>query len=252
MKIRYDEQELLNKWKVKQGSLFKINDKHYISCGDACSASDVFNLVRPEQVSVGFFDPPYGINFQSNFRTKTSKFSKIKNDTFVSHDWIPIAERCIENGGAIYVCTHWRVYQEWLSHLCVHFLMKNLIICTKTGGGLGDLKGDYIPNYEMLMFMTKGRHILNGKRCSNVWEWGGKDVNSYLHPTQKPLGIVEKAIQKSSLPGDVVADFFVGSGTTLVACENTQRLARVMDIDPKWLAVSLERFEKLGYKIEEL
>jgi DNA modification methylase len=252
MKTRYDEQEVLEKWKVKEKDIYEICGKHILICGDACNPEHVSLLMSGTLASVGFFDPPYGINFQSNMRTKTKKFSKLKNDTFVSRDWIPIAYEYIKDHGAIYVCTHWKVYQEWLSHLSPTFLMKNLIVLRKSGGGTGDLKGDYIPNHEFLMFMTKGRHILNGKRCSNVWEWGGKDVNSYLHPTQKPVRIVEMALEKSSVTGDYAVDLFSGCGTSIVACENKDRLARAMDIDPVWVSVSLERFERLGYKIKKI
>jgi len=116
------------------------------------------------------------------------------------------------------------------------------------GGGLGDLKGAYIFNHEFIIYATKGRHILNGKRENDVWEVKKDNVSSYLHPTQKPVELGEKIIRKSSDECGVVLIPFAGSGSECVAAINTgrqfigiEREEKYVEIANKRIAEALER-----------
>ena len=89
------------------------------------------------------------------------------------------------------------------------------------GGGIGDLQGNYALNYEMCLYMVKGRHLLNGKREGAVWNIG--KCRQEYHETQKPVEVMEKIIEKSSNVGGIVLDPFAGSATTGIACKNLNR-----------------------------
>ncbi len=187
-------------------------------------------------------DPPYGINFQSNFRK--DRFDKLQNDDVVLEDWLSEAHRVLKDGGAIYTFTRWDVYPQWYSAIEELFKIKNCVIWHKRGGGLGDLKGAYIFNHEFLIFATKGRHILNGKRCSDVWEIQKDAPSKYQHPTQKPIELMQKIIEKSSNVGDTILDPFMGSGSTGIACVNTGRNFIGIELDDKYFEIASNRIEE--------
>ena len=99
--------------------------------------------------------------------------------------------------------------------------VKNILIWEKNNHGSGDLFGDYAPKYEMVLFCSNGDKKLNGGRDSNIIKANRTQNN--LHPTEKPVNLMEYFIEKSSEKNDLVLDTFAGSGSTLVACKNTKR-----------------------------
>ena len=111
-------------------------------------------------------DPPYGINYRSNF--KKVKFNKIQNDNMQQIEYIKKCSDLLNDGKAIYIFCRWDCFNEVIEEVKKHFNVKNCLVWYKKGGGLGDLKGSYIYNHEFIIFATKGRHILNGKRNFRV------------------------------------------------------------------------------------
>ena len=107
---------------------------------------------------------------------------------------------------------------------------------------MGDLSGAYAGQHELIIFAHKGKVLLNGDRDRDVWEFDRDPPKE--HPTQKPVDLIEFAIQKTSNDQDVVLDFFGGSGSTLIACEKTKRLCFMMELDPKYCDVIVSRFCK--------
>jgi len=191
-------------------------------------------------------DPPYGINYQSNFRK--DKFNKIKNDNGILLEFIDDAFRVLKDGGAMYLFTRWDVYNEWYVKVNEKFKIKNCIVWHKRGGGLGDLKGAYMFNHEFCIFAVKGRHILNNKRISDVWEIKKDAASKYKHPTQKPVELFQNIVEKSSNKGDVVLDMFAGSGTTGIACINTKRNYILIEKDEKYCDIIQERIKNINEK----
>ena len=205
--------------------------------------------IPDKSVDLILTDPPYGIKFQSNFRK--DKFDKLQNDDVVLEDWLTEAHRVLKDGGAIYTFTRWDVYPEWYSIIEKLFKIKNCIIWHKRGGGLGDLKGAYIFNHEFLIFASKGRHILKGKRCSDVWEVQKDAPSTYKHPTQKPVALMRQIIEKSSSEGQIVLDPFMGSGTTGVACVNTNRNFIGIELDDKYFDIAEQRIRESRRKLRD-
>jgi site-specific DNA-methyltransferase (adenine-specific) len=187
-------------------------------------------------------DPPYGIDYQSNFRKE--KFNKIANDKKIDMGFIDDAYRKLKDGGAIYLFTRWDVYPEWKVDIeRAGFKLKNLLVWHKAGGGLGDLKGAYIYNHEFCIYATKGRRLLNGKRSSDVLQFSKGNTSEYKHPTQKPLDLIAFLLEKSSLCNDVILDPFMGSGTTGVAAKNLNRSFIGIELDLDYFNIALERIE---------
>ena len=203
---------------------------------------EVMKDIPDKSVDLVLTDPPYGINYQSNFRQE--KFLKIENDDTVNVDWIKISFDKLKDGGALYCCTRWDVFDKWKCEIEKYFDIKNTIIWYKHGGGLGDLTGAYIYNHEFIIFATKGKHYLRGKRINDVWEIQKDNVNNYLHPTQKPILLMETMIDKSTDKGDIILDPFLGSGTTAIAAHNTGRFFIGIEKEPKYVEIARKRLEQ--------
>ncbi|MBC9786560.1 site-specific DNA-methyltransferase [Heliobacterium chlorum] len=184
-------------------------------------------------------DPPYGINYRSGSRKR--KFTAIQNDNIIMADWLADAYRVLKDGGALYCYTRWDVYAEWYHRISRHFTIKNCIVWQKNGGGMGDLRGAYSPAHEFLIFAVKGRHLLNGKRISDVWAVPRDPAVTYIHPTQKPVKLAEMIIEKSSQPGDVVLVPFCGSGGDCVAVKQMGRRFLAFDVEEQYVVLAKKR-----------
>jgi DNA modification methylase len=230
---------------TKPGDLWILGE-HRLLCGDSTKAEDVERLMAGAKAGMVFTDPPYGINFQSNFREQTPQFEKIANDDAILEIW-PLLWSTMSSNSAAYVCTRWDVYHKWLES-SNKFDVKNCVVWYKRGGGLGDLKNSYSPNHEFIIVAHKGTAALRGKRLADVWEVGRDAVTSYAHPTQKPVALPAIAVESHSDKGDVVLDLFLGSGTTLIAAEQLGRKCYGMEISPAYCDVIVQRWETLTGK----
>lgn len=189
-------------------------------------------------------DPPYGIGFQSNYRKE--KFAKIQNDNSINCEFLDECKRILKDTGAIYCFTRWDVYPEWANQFNRRFKIKNLIVWFKRGGGLGDLKKGYIYNHEFIIYSAMEKHRLNGKRRNDVFEFAKESGIKYLHPTQKPIQLLEEIIRRSSNENDIVLDCFMESGSTGVACINTNRRFIGIELDKNYFEIAKNRInEKL-------
>ena len=221
--------------KSERGKIYDLGN-HRLMCGDSTSAEDVGDLMAGQKADMVFTDPPYGMDFQSNF--KKEKFRKIENDDKILNI-APIVWDAMTDNAAAYICTRWDVYPEWYVQFS-EFNIKNCVVWIKGGGGLGDLKNSYSPNHEFIIVAHKGAAELNGKRERDSWDIGRDDVNSYDHPTQKPVALSAFAITNHSEKN--VLDLFLGSGSTLIACEKLGRSCYGMELDPKYCDVIRKRW----------
>lgn len=166
-------------------------------------------------------DIPYGMDFQSNHRKE--KHLKIQNDIDVNWfpDWIKEIDRVSKDDAHLYIfCSHHKI-DFFKSEIEKFRKVKNILIWEKNNTGMGDLFGDYASKYEMVLFCSNGNKKLNGGRDANIIKANRTQNN--LHPTEKPVNLMEYFISKSSNENDIVLDTFAGSGSTLVACKNTKR-----------------------------
>ena len=218
--------------------------KHRVMCGDSTSIVSVEALLQGRKAQMVHTDPPYGIEYQSNKRTKSAKFEVLKNDdSFL--DIAPVIEACSE--GWVFVWTSWKVLTKWLDQFESFGYPSNQVIWYKQGGGIGDLKRTFVSDYETALVWHRGAE-LTGKRIGSVWKVSKDGATEYLHPTQKPVALAEEALDKTTKSGWLILDLFGGSGSTLIACEKTGRHARLMELDPKYCDVIVRRWQEFTGK----
>jgi DNA modification methylase len=224
----------------KLGQIFTLG-RHRLMCGDSTCVKDVDKLMDGQKADMVFTDPPYGMDFQSNFREKTPQFDKIKNDDVVL-DVAPVLDGFMNSDTVAYICTRWDLYPQWYEQVGNIFKIKNCIVWYEKGGGLGDLNNSYSPNHEFIIVAHKGTGKLRGKRDADVWQIERDGFNDYTHPTQKPVALSAFAINHHSDKDQNVLDLFLGSGSTLIACEQTNRICYGMELDPKYCDVIIQRY----------
>ena len=212
---------------------------HRLMCGDSTSEESVSELMAGDVAELVFTDPPYGVEYQSNMRTKSERFDVLKNDdTFL--DITPIVSKF--SHGWVFVWTSWEVQTRWIDLFSEYGYPTNIVIWHKPGGGIGDLKKTFLSDYEVALVWHRGAELC-GKRIGSVWTINKDGASTYVHPTQKPVALGVEAIDKTTTRGAIVLDLFGGSGSTLMACEQTKRNARLMELDPRYADVIVKRWE---------
>jgi DNA modification methylase len=212
---------------------------HRLMCGDSTSREAVEKLMDGKKADMVFTDPPYGVEFQSNMRTKSAKFDVLKNDdTFL--DIAPIIEAC--STGWVFVWTSWKVLTKWIDQFQSMGYPTNIVVWHKPGGGIGDLKHTFSSDYEVGLVWHRGAELC-GKRIGSVWTVNKDGVSTYVHPTQKPVALAVEALDKTTRVSASVLDLFGGSGSTLIACEKTNRHCRMMELDTKYCDVIINRWQ---------
>ena len=222
---------------------------HRLLCGDSTVAESYRQLLKGEPVDMVFTDPPYNVNYANSAKDKMrGKDRAILNDNlgegfydFLLAALTPTIAHC---RGGIYVA----MSSSELDVLQAAFRAaggkwSTFIIWAKNTCTLG--RTDYQRQYEPILYgWPEGaqRHWCGDRDQGDVWNIKKPQKND-LHPTMKPVELVERAIRNSSRPGNVVLDPFGGSGTTLIAAEKSGRLARVIELDPKYVDVIVRRWQ---------
>jgi len=187
-------------------------------------------------------DPPYGMSFQSNRRKEIYK--KIKGDKDLSwlEEFVDESYRIAKDSTAHYVFCSYHNIDIFKQCIERKFKIKNILTWVKNNTSMGDLRGNFAPKTEFIIFFHKGRRVINGKRDSNVLEF--KKTKNELHPTQKPVDMMEFMIKKFSDEGELILDPFMGSGSTGVACINTNRNFIGMELDENYFEIAKKRIEE--------
>lgn len=225
------------------GDIWQLGN-HRLMCGDSTSIDSAELLLEGKIADMVNTDPPYGVSYQSNMRTKSDKFEVLKNDD-VFLDIAPVIDSCSK--GWVFVWTSWKVLTKWLDQFESFGYPSNQVIWFKGGGGIGDLKKTFSSDYETALVWHRGAE-LTGKRIGSVWKVGKDGAAEYTHPTQKPVALAEEAIDKTTKSGAIVLDLFGGSGSTLLACEKINRHARLMELDEKYVDVIITRWQNFTGK----
>jgi len=220
--------------KTKLGDVWILGN-HRLMCGDSTSIDAVEALMNGQKADMVFTDPPYGYKYESNYQ---DKHAMLLNDD-VMLDFAPSAYAAMFENSSIFVCGSFQTISRWIDYVSQHFSYKNLIVWKKNNWSMGDLKGAFAGQHELIIFAHKGRVELLGKRDTDIWSFDR--VPPDMHPTQKPVDLVEYAMSKVS--SGCVLDLFGGSGSTLIACEKTNRHARLMELDPKYCDVIIKRWQ---------
>ena len=234
---------------TRPGDLWILGE-HRLLCGDSTKAEDVERLMAGAKAGMVHTDPPYGMSYQSNMRTKSAKFAVLENDDRVLTEWI---EPAIQNSeGFVFIWTTWKVLEQWFPVVKPFGKLSNLVVWSKGGGGIGDLKKTFSTDHEIAFVFNRGAELC-GKRIGSVWSFGKDAASDYAHPTQKPVALAAEAIDKTTTKSCTVYDPFLGSGTTLIAAEQLGRKCYGMEISPAYCDVIVKRWETLtGKKAERV
>ena len=220
---------------------------HRLMWGDSTSIDAVEKLTLSQKVDLLFTDPPYGMSYGGG-RGK-QEFGMIKGDDAQRSKLIELVQDAIANckivskdGAGAYVCFPWRTYTEFESAVVTAgYQIKHCIVWDKKSVGLGN--SHYRPQHEFIFYCSGGTWH-GDKSQADVWYMSRGNTGAYVHPTQKPVELVEKALENSSKQGDSIIDCFGGSGSTMIACEKTGRHARLMELDEKYCDVIVKRWQE--------
>lgn len=200
----------------------------------------VLRQMEPESVDAVITDPPYGINYVSQTG------AKVKNDTAPFIWFLYDAFRVLKPGGSIICFTRWDVQQTFIDAMkLAGFKVKSEVIWDKVIGGQGDLKAQFSPSHENIIFAIKGKYSFPGHRPRDLVTYQKLASSQMIHPTEKPVGLLTNLISSVTKPGDLIVDPFAGSGSTCVAAKKTGRRFIGIELDD-------EHFEKASRRIEEV
>jgi site-specific DNA-methyltransferase (adenine-specific) len=193
-------------------------------------------------------DPPYGMNFKSNYRKE--KYNSIANDNNL--DFIKnYFSRCytlLKEDTHIYCFCSWHNIDKFKIEFEKYFKLKNIIVWEKNNTSMGDLKGSYAPKHEFILYGHKGRRLRNGFRHADIIK--ANRTNNKLHPTQKPVDLLEIFIKQSTNENDIILDCFMGSGSTGVACMNINRKFIGIELDNNYFDIASKRIEEAFFNAQ--
>jgi site-specific DNA-methyltransferase (adenine-specific) len=219
-----------------------ITDNYSIYQGDCLEIMD--QLIKQNvKVDAIICDPPYGIDFKSNHRKE--KYEKISNDNDLSFldEYFQKCNKLLNEDTHVYCFCSWHHIDKFKIAFEKYFKLKNIIVWEKNNTSMGDLMGSYAPKHEFILFGHKGRRLRNGKRLPDVIQ--AKRTGNKLHPTQKPVDLLEIFIKQSTNENDLILDPFMGSGSTGVACLNTNRNFIGIELDKGYFDISKKRLEEV-------
>jgi DNA modification methylase len=257
----------------KIGDLWILGDPnvgpvHRLLCGDATKIDDVKKLMDGRIADMVFCDPPYNVRIDSiiglgsvHHEEFTMASGEMSEQEFV--DFLTAVFKNLvavsKDGSIHYHCMDWKhIYEIMVAGRAAYTEFKQLCIWNKDNGGMGSF---YRSKHELIFVFKNGTaaHTNNfelgqhGRYRTNVWNYSG--MNSFsardqenellkMHPTVKPVKLVADAILDCSLHGELILDLFGGSGTTLIACEETDRRCCMMELNPKYIDTIIRRWQK--------
>lgn len=252
---------------ARLGDIWMLGD-HRLLCGSSLDTQNWKHLLGDELAKCVFTDPPYNVKIDGHVsglgKHKHREFAmasgEMNEDQFIAfnHQYLEAIFPYLEDGSILAVCMDWRHLFELQSAIRASNLKQlNLCIWKKRNGGMGSL---YRSQHELVVVAKKGvaRHINNvqlgkfGRYRTNVWDYAGansfsahRDSDLTDHPTVKPVGLVADYIRDVTNHGDLVLDAFMGSGTTILAAERTDRRAAGIEIDPAYIDVTIQRWQEM-------
>jgi len=244
------------------GDLWKL-DNHYLLCGDSTKPSDLERLMQGDLADIIVTDPPWNVNYGAVAKGNAQGYKPrtILNDHMGEEDWASFVDSFTSNfaaftkPGAPLYCVmsaqEWPVIDDSLRRAGFHW--SSTIIWAKDRLVLS--RKDYHTQYEPIWYgwNSAGPRLVEvaDRKQSDLWQIE-RPFKSDLHPTTKPVELIAKALQNSSKRGDILLEPFGGSGSHLIAAEQTNRRCRAIELDPKYCDVIIKRWETLTGKKAEL
>lgn len=226
----------------KLGEIYQLG-RHRVMCGDSTDKDNIESLMNGEKADMVFTDPPYGVDYSSRVdKDKRKPWGTILNDDLKDETLRDfLYDSCSHLPAPRYVCCNWQSVVDFILALGNP---NAFIVWDKGSIGLG---AGYRNQHEIILFYGK----LDHNSESNVWTIKRDSTGGYEHPTQKPVAISSRAIKNSSKKDGIVLDIFLGSGSTLIACEQTNRTCYGMELDEKYVDVIRKRYQKFVTGNEE-
>ena len=238
--------------KIEYGDVFRIGN-HLLACADARDAEFISHLVGKRKIKLVCCDCPYGISYTE---TKAG-FAHIKvpknilNDNIASEteysrftaEWLAAIIPHLERKNSVYIFNGDKMLfalREGMERAGVHF--SQLLIWLKSNSVIG--RKDYLPAHELIAYGWYGTHDFK-KSKDKTLIYCPKPSKSPDHPTQKPIPLIRRLILNSTDIGDIVYDGFTGSGTLGIACEQTKRIAVMIELDPEYCTTVIRRMGTL-------
>lgn len=199
--------------------------------------------MEPESVDAIITDPPYGINYVSQTG------ARIQNDTAPFIWFLYDAFRVLKPGssgrGTLVCFTRWDVQQVFIDAIrLAGFIVKSEVIWDKVQYGMGDVKSQFAPSHENIIFAVKGKFSFPGHRPKDLITHRKLPGNQMIHPTEKPVPLLADLITAVTKPGDLILDPFAGSGSTLVAAKKTGRRFVGIELDELYYERAQQRIEE--------
>ena len=238
---------------VERGDIWTVG-RHRLMCGDATSAEDVAKLMAEKKANLVVTDPPYGVSFKSASGL-TIQNDSIKDEEFYSFLLSAFKNMagCLEKGGAAYV---FHADTEGLNFrrafIDAGFHLAGCCIWVKDALVLG--RSDYQWQHEPVLygFLQNGKHPwYSDRKQTTIWNYA-KPKRNENHPTSKPLDLLAYPIGNSTQENAIVIDTFGGSGSTMMACEQANRICFMMELDEKYASVILRRAVENGIAPEDI
>jgi len=230
------------------GDLFEIGE-HRLLCGDSTDSDQVAKLMNGQKADMVFTDPPYNVDY-GNIKHSKFKQRSIENDNMSGEDFKEFCQGFVSNivlfcDGIVYC---WagpgKDGRIMFTVLDENLHNSTMIVWNKDQFTLG--RGKYQNKHEVCWFgwNKSGATFTEDRTLTNVWDFA-RPKKSELHPTMKPIQIVENGLNHSSKKGDIVLDLFGGSGSTMVGSHQLERKGYLMELDPKYCQVIVDRMKKL-------
>ncbi len=245
---------------IKIGEIFLLGD-HRLACGDAKDSAFLKKLILDNRISLLLTDPPYGVAYVEGKAdlTKIKSNKEIVNDhkqtegeyRHFTKGWLEIIKPYLANKNSFYIFNSDKmVFSLRDGIIDAGFRLTQLLVWIKNNVVVGRLH--YLPQHELIAYGWFGSHEFYKAKDKSILIYP-KPNKSPLHPTMKPVGLLRNLILNSSKIDDYVYDPFGGSGSTLIACEQTKRKCLMVEIDPEYCQVIIDRFEKVsGIKAERM
>jgi DNA modification methylase len=218
---------------TKLGDVWLLG-KHRVMCGDSTSIDAVDNLMNGGKADMVFTDPPYNVKMQRSASIRNDDLSDVDFEALLSGAF-SCASMSAQESAPWFVWIGWRAWSTCERVLSNYKTVRNCIVWAKPSIGLG--QPGYRYQHEVGLFCGE----IEDRSASDLWTFSRDRAG--LHPTMKPVELVEHGLQTAGMSGDVVLDLFGGSGSTLIACEKTNRQARLMELDPKYCDVIVKRWQ---------
>lgn len=249
------DEPLTEEPKSKCGDIYRLG-RHILMCGDSTDPEDVKKLMDGALADLLITDPPYNVSYKG----RTAEKLTIKNDDMAEDNFrkflaeaFTAADEVMKPGAVFYI---WHADKEsynfrgacmdigWNVRQCIIWNKNSMILCRQ----------DYQWKHEPCLYGWKeGTHLwASDRKQVSVIDFK-RPSRSKIHPTMKPIGLFDYQIKNNTKQGDVVLDLFNGSGTTIMACEQNGRIARCMELDPRYVDAAIQRWEEFtGEKAEKI